>query len=333
MQQSAHFRQRSCPPALMTAVLGLAAAPALAQAATAQGKDTQAKDTAPNPFIVQEGTVKKLSEHVWEVPDRNRPGNPNVIIVVGSRATLIVDTGMGPKSGEAVAHEAQRLSKNTEFYLTTTDFRPEHISGAMGLPPNTKWIIPAAQKLDIDQSTQIYIDRFAARSADLMTALKDVKLREPDVLFDRDVKVDLGGGVSVALHWYGPARTNGDVLIFVEPDRLLHSGNILGSKTYPSMPAETPSVTNWLEIIDRLDALHPLIVVPNHGDVRDGSLIVGSREVLRALQQRAIELRALGKSAEEAGQMLIPEFEARYPDWKSLNNIPGIVARLYEQSQ
>jgi glyoxylase-like metal-dependent hydrolase (beta-lactamase superfamily II) len=203
----------------------------------------------------------------------------------------------------------------------------------MSLPPNTKWIIPAAQKLDIDQSTQIYIDRFAARSADLMTALKDVKLREPDVLFDRDVKVDLGGGVSVALHWYGPARTNGDVLIFVEPDRLLHSGNILGSKTYPSMPAETPSITNWLEIIDRLDALHPLIVVPNHGDVRDGSLIAGSREVLRALQQRAIELRALGKSAEEAGQMLIPEFEARYPDWKSLNNIPGIVARLYEQSQ
>jgi glyoxylase-like metal-dependent hydrolase (beta-lactamase superfamily II) len=333
MQQSAHFRQRSCTPALMTAVLGLAAAPALAQAATAQGKDTQAKDTAPNPFIVQEGAVKKLSEHVWEVPDRNRPGNPNVIIVVGSRATLIVDTGMGPKSGEAVAHEAQRLSKNTEFYLTTTDFRPEHITGAMSLPPNTKWIIPAAQKLDIDQSTQIYIDRFAARSADLMTALKDVKLREPDVLFDRDVKVDLGGGVSVALHWYGPARTNGDVLIFVEPDRLLHSGNILGSKTYPSMPAETPSITNWLEIIDRLDALHPLIVVPNHGDVRDGSLIAGSREVLRALQQRAIELRALGKSAEEAGQMLIPEFEARYPDWKSLNNIPGIVARLYEQSQ
>jgi glyoxylase-like metal-dependent hydrolase (beta-lactamase superfamily II) len=333
MQHSAHFRQLSCPFALIAAALLLAAAPALAQSATAQAKDAQAKETAPNPFIIQEGTVKRLSEHVWEVPDRNRPGNPNVVIVVGSRATLIVDTGMGPRSGEALAHEAQRLSKNTEFYLTTTDFRPEHTTGAMGLPPNTKWIIPAAQKIDIEQSTQQYIDRFAARSADLMTALKDVKLREPDVLFDRDVKVDLGGGVTVSLNWYGPARTNGDVVIFVEPDRLLHGGNILSSKTYPSMPAETPSITNWLDILDRLDALHPLIVVPNHGEVRDGSLIAGEREVLRALQQRAMELRALGKSAEEAGQMLIPEFEVRYPEWKSLNNIPGIVARFYEQSQ
>jgi glyoxylase-like metal-dependent hydrolase (beta-lactamase superfamily II) len=328
MRHPAHRRALGCVLVLTATVLGFDAMPVLAQTAAAP-----AKDTPPNPFIVQEGTVKRLSEHVWEIPDRNRPGNPNIAIVVGSRATLIVDTGMGPRSGEAVTREAQRLSKNTEFYLTTTDFRPEHITGAMGLPASTKWIIPTAQKVDIDQSTQKYIDSFVARSAELMTALKDVKLREPDVLFDHDVKVDLGGGVTVALTWYGPARTNGDVLIFVQPDRLLHGGNILGSKTYPSMPADTPSITNWLDIIDRLDALHPLIVLPNHGDVRDASLIAGEREVLRALQQRAIELRALGKSAEEAGQMLIPEFEAKYPDWKSLNNIPGIVARFYEQSQ
>jgi glyoxylase-like metal-dependent hydrolase (beta-lactamase superfamily II) len=313
---------------VLCALLGFGALPAPAQTAV-----TAPAAPPPNPFIVQEGTVKRLSEHVWEIPDRNRPGNPNIAVVVGSRATLIVDTGMGPKSGEAVAHEVQRLSKNTEFYLTTTDFRPEHISGASSLPPNTIWIIPSAQKVDIDQSTQKYIDSFVARSADLMTALKDVKLRDPDVLFDRSVKLDLGGGVTVLLNWYGPARTRGDVVMFVEPDRLLHSGNFLGSKAYPSMPADTPNVTNWLDVIDRLDALHPLIVLPNHGDVRDGSLIAAQREVLRTLQQRTSELKALGHSAEEAGALLIPEFEARYPEWKSLNNIPGIVARFYEQSQ
>ena len=313
---------------LLAAVCGFAARPAPAQNAGAAPAAPPA-----NPFIVQEGTVKRLSEHVWEIPDRNRPGNPNIALVVGSRATLIVDTGMGPRSGEAVAHEVQRLSKNTEFFLATTDFRPEHITGASSLPPHTIWIIPSAQKADIDQSTQKYIDSFVARSADLMTALKDVKLRDPDVLFDRSVQIDLGGAVTVHLYWYGPARTRGDIAIFVEPDRLLHGGNFLGSKTYPSMPADTPSVSNWLDVIDRLDALHPLIVLPNHGDVRDGSLIAGQREVLRALQQRAMELKALGHSAEEAGALLIPEFEARYPDWKSLNNIPGVVARFYEQSQ
>jgi glyoxylase-like metal-dependent hydrolase (beta-lactamase superfamily II) len=285
------------------------------------------------PFIVQEHIVKQISDHVWEIPDRNRPGVPNVAIIVGSRATLVVDTGMGPKSGEIVVREAQKLSKNTEFYLATTDFRPEHITGAMSFPPGTVWLVPAAQKADIAESTRSYISSFMSRSADLTAALKDVKLRDPDVVFDRDAKLDLGGGVTVHLIWYGPARTNGDIVIFVEPDRVLHAGNILGSKSYPGMPDNTPSVTNWLDILDKLEALHPLIVMPNHGDVRDATLISSQREVLRDLQRRARELKAEGRTAEEAGQTLTAEFDVKYPDWKGVGGIPAIVRRFYAEPQ
>src|ERR1700690_3864151 len=164
----------------------------------------QSQEAAPTPFIVQEHIVKRLSEHVWEIPDKGRPGVPNVAIIVGSRATLVVDTGMGSKSGEIVVREAQRLSKNTEFYLATTDFRPEHITGAMAFPPHTVWIVPAAQKADIAESTMSFVNSFVSRSADLTAALKDVKLRDPDIIFDRDAKIDLGGGVTVHLIWYGP---------------------------------------------------------------------------------------------------------------------------------
>jgi glyoxylase-like metal-dependent hydrolase (beta-lactamase superfamily II) len=293
----------------------------------------QDQAAAPTPFIVQEHIVKRLSEHVWEIPDKDRPGVPNVAIIVGSRATLVVDTGMGPKSGEVVVREAQRLSKNTELYLATTDFRPEHITGAMAFPPNSVWIIPAAQRADIAESTKSYIDSFISRSADLAAALKDVKLRDPDIVFDGDARIDLGGGVTVRLMWYGPARTAGDVVVFVEPDRVLHAGNILGNKSYPSMPDHTPSVTNWLDIIDKLEALRPLIVLPNHGDVRDASLISGQREVLRDLQRRSRELKAEGKTAEQAGQTLTAEFDVKYPEWKGVSGIPAIVRRFYAESQ
>jgi len=307
------------------AAFTLGVAPALAVA--------QDQAAPPTPFIVQENIVKRISEHVWEIPDRNRPGVPNVAIIVGSRATLVVDTGMGPKRGEIVVREAQRLSKNTEFYLATTDFRPEHITGAMAFPPHTVWIIPAAQKADIAESTAGYIDSFMSRSADLKAALEDVKLRDPDIVFDGDARIDLGGGVKVQLIWYGPARTNGDVVIFIEPDRVLHAGNILGSKSYPGMPDHTPSVTNWLDTIDKLEALHPLIVMPNHGEVRDASLISSQREVLRDLQRRSRELKAEGKTAEQAGQTLTAEFDVKYPDWKGVAGIPAIVRRFYAESQ
>lgn len=283
------------------------------------------------PFIVQEHTVKRLSEHVWEIPDKSRPGVPNVAIVVGSRATLIVDTGMGPKSGAIVVREAQTLSKNTEFYLATTDFRPEHVTGAMAFPPNSVWLVPAAQKADIDESTMTYVNNFTARSADLKNALADVKLRSPDIVFDNDIRLDLGGGVTVRLSWYGPARTNGDIVVFVEPDRLLQSGNFLSSKSYPSLTDTTPGVANWLDVIDRLEALHPLIVLPNHGEVRDATLIASEREVLRDLQRRSRDLKAEGKTAEQAGQTLTAEFDAKYPDWKGVAAIPSIVRRFYAE--
>jgi len=284
------------------------------------------------PFIVEEHAVKRLSEHVYEIPDKNRPGVPNVMIVVGSRATLVVDTGMGPRSGEVVVREVQRLTKNTELYLATTDFRPEHITGAMSFPPNTVWLVPVAQKSDIDEETMEYVKSFTSRAEELASALKDVKLREPNVVFEREAKVNLGG-VTVRLMWLGPARTNGDVIVYVVEDSVLHGGNILGSKSYPGMPDHTPSVTNWLDIIDRMEALQPKIVLPNHGEVRDATLISSQRMVFRDLQKRTLELKAEGKTAEQAGQTLTAEFDVKYTDWKGLGSIPAIVRRFYAESK
>ncbi len=49
----------------------------------------------------------KISDHVWAIM-----GFPNIAIVVGSRATLVVDTGLGPKNGATVARVAAKLAPN-----------------------------------------------------------------------------------------------------------------------------------------------------------------------------------------------------------------------------
>jgi glyoxylase-like metal-dependent hydrolase (beta-lactamase superfamily II) len=287
---------------------------------------------APTPFIVEEHIVKKISDHVYEIPDRNRPGVPNVVIVIGSRASLVLDTGMGQKSGEIVLHEVQRLTKSTELYLATSDFRPEHVTGGMAFPTSTVWIVPEGQLRDIHEQTMKYVSNFSSRSQDLASALADVKLREPSIVFDGDARLDLGG-VTVQLLWFGPARTHGDIVLFVPEDGFMHSGNFLGSNSYPGMPDDIPSVTNWLDILDRMDALHPKIVLPNHGEIRDGKLISNTRIVLRDLQMRARELKAQGQTEEQAGQTLTAEFDVKYPDFKGLGAIPAIVRRFYEEPQ
>jgi hypothetical protein len=50
----------------------------------------------PNPPLVREGATVKLTDHVWAIPVFNVGLVPNVGIVVGGKATLVVDTGLGP---------------------------------------------------------------------------------------------------------------------------------------------------------------------------------------------------------------------------------------------
>ena len=57
--------------------------------------------TPPRPPLVKEGTTVRISEHVWVIPDEKVPMVPNVGIIVGSRATLVVDPGMGLKAGRS----------------------------------------------------------------------------------------------------------------------------------------------------------------------------------------------------------------------------------------
>ena len=49
--------------------------------------------TTPPPPLIRENATIKLTDHVWAIPDFNVGLVPNVGIIVGSKATLVVDTG------------------------------------------------------------------------------------------------------------------------------------------------------------------------------------------------------------------------------------------------
>ena len=282
---------------------------------------------AQNPQGVPENSVTRVSDHVYAII-----GFPNIAIVTGSRATLVVDTGMGAKNGAVIMRETQKLAKSPILYLTTTHFHPEHATGEQAFPANTLLIRPAAQQDEMEKHGAEYIELFSSRSAQNKELLKDVKLRKPDITFDRETKLDLGGATA-RLFWLGAAHTSGDELIFVEEDSVLIPGDIVQNKLVPNMPNADASVKGWLAILDRLAELKPRLVVPDHGALGDGSLVGKERAFLLDLETRALEHKHQGLTVEDAGKMLTAEFKAKYPDWENMNPVANVVRRVYEQSQ
>src|SRR6185503_7344809 len=70
----------------------------------------------PDPLVKENATVK-VSEHAFVIPDGNVPLVPNVGIIVGSTATLVVDTGLGPRNGQTILREVAKVSKNAQLYV------------------------------------------------------------------------------------------------------------------------------------------------------------------------------------------------------------------------
>jgi glyoxylase-like metal-dependent hydrolase (beta-lactamase superfamily II) len=278
--------------------------------------------------LLSDDNLKRVSDHVSVLE-----GFPNVVFVIGSRATLVVDTGLGERNGATVMRAEQKLAKGPILYLTTTHYHSEHTTGEQAFPSNTIIIRNTAQQEEMVKGVGAHMDAFRKMSAQNLDLLQNVKFRPPDVLFDREAKIDLGG-VTARLFYVGPAHTKGDELIFVEEDSVLIPGDIVQKDIFPIMPNADASLKGWLANLDNVEALHPKFIVPDHGaPIVDASQIGTQRAYFLALQARALELKKQGVSVDDAGKTITAELKAKNPDWPNPNNIAGEVTRVYEQSQ
>ena len=266
----------------------------------------------------------KVSDHVWAIM-----GFPNVAIVVGSRATLIVDTGLGPRNGATVSRVASKLAPNQKLYLTTTHFHPEHAAGDAGFPANTLLIRDAVQQQEMDKHGTEMVEMFSSRSAQNKELLADVKLRAPDILFDTEVKIDLGD-VTARLLWFGAAHTKGDELTLIEPDGTLVSGDVVQNKVVPNIFGDGGTPASWIAVLDKISALNVKHVLPDHSAPGDGSLVLQERAFINDLRTRALALKRQGVSVDEAGKQLSAEFKTKYADWPSMN-VAGFVKSVYAE--
>lgn len=217
----------------------------------------------------------------------------NIAVLTGTDGKVIVDSGYStsrPKITEAltkISPEPIKQLVNTHWHFDHTDGNEwMHADGASILAhENTRKHLATATRVDAWDFT------FPPSPAGAI----------PGQVFDTEKTLRLNG-TTVALTYYGPAHTDGDIsAYFLEAD-VLHCGDTWWNGRYPFIDYSTggnikgmitAAEANLARVNDKT------IVIPGHGKIAGKSDLTEYRDMLVAIFDRVAALKKQGKSLEE----------------------------------
>jgi len=294
---------------------------------------TETEVQPPVPLITSQPT--EIADGVWVIPDGGVPLVPNAGIVDGKRSTLVIDTGMGVRSGAAMLDHARRLSHGKPLLVTITHFHPEHGYGAQVFAPLATIVYNRAQLDELHEKGHAYADLFRTFGETVAGELDGFEAVEPHVVYDGEADLDLGARI-VQLRTYGGTHTKGDQWVFLPEERILFTGDLVENKgfaIFPYFPPDDVDVNGdrWIEALEQLEKLEPAIVVPGHGDVGDASVVTAAREYLVQLRDETRRLAGEGVAIDDIVAQLEKDMQERHPDWVQPEWI-GLGARSFHAS-
>lgn len=225
----------------------------------------------------------------------------NSLVVIGSRAVLVVDANYLPGTARADIAIIRRLTDRPVRYLVNTHWHYDHTNGngayraaypgiAILAHPETARLLrenaprylasvlapdsPVRKSVERSRAMldsmahggdttdrALYLRRLAQRELEL-TEMASVTPELPDQLVPTERRIDLGGRTVILRH-FGRGNTPGDLVAWLPRERILASGDLVVS---PMPYAYNASPGSWIGVLDSLLALQPQILVPGHGE-------------------------------------------------------------------
>ena len=218
----------------------------------------------------------------------------NATIVVGDRATAVIDGMMTPAQTAPVRAEAERLGGGRPVrWLVLTHADPDHVLGRVTFD---RAVVVGSARSAATLRDPAVREAYAGIAARLGGDPGSFVMPEVDLAFDARAALDLGGfaleGVSV-----GPGHSDSDTLWWCPEERIAWSGDQVFHGAFPLVRT---NLENWFVGLDRLAAWRPRVVVPGHGPLAGPEVLDAQRRLLEALAAEVGGLLRAGASVDEA---------------------------------
>ena len=278
------------------------------------------------PAAAQNVTFKEVAPDLHFLFDFT---SSNAVVLTTNDGVLVIDTRQHPRDGEDLLARIRKITDKPIKWVINSHFHGDH---HFGNPPfKTAGAIFIAQSETARIMAQVQPKELARRGNFFKSCGFDpaeVKLVLPDVTFDSEMTIQLGGR-EIRLAYLGPGQQAGDTFVFFPHARMVFTTGMFGPRSMPNM-AFTPSVEGWLKLLDRLAAMDADKILPAHGDVSTRQDVKDLSAMLADEYATVKDAIAKGMTLDDARKTLtLPQ----YKDWRNYARREGEITALYELIQ
>jgi len=283
----------------------------------------------------------------------------NLVVIVGDKDVLLVDTGTTPRSAHALVDDIKRLTDKPIRTVVNTHWHYDHTDGNSIFGPDVQIIATDTVRRQLSTFDILHNDPFRTSAAirgpaliesfrkQLATAkdpaqkaalqkkladteqaqkefahdITEIKPTPPNMIYT-DKLVLHKGSHEIDLLFLGRGHTAGDTVVFLPKEHIVCTGDLMESRISYMGNAYFGEWITTLEALKRLDFR---VDLPGHGaPFTDKGLITAFQSYLRDLLAQAARLRAQGLSADEAAKRVdMTAYAKSFPDIQG----PGVETR------
>jgi glyoxylase-like metal-dependent hydrolase (beta-lactamase superfamily II) len=247
----------------MTTTFLLLMLPVLADAAGSQAGDTYAPASV-------EMTLRQVSEHVYFVEGvpgiatDNEGFISNAGVIVTGAGVVVFDALGTPSLADKLLQKIRAITDEPIVRVIVSHYHADHIYGLQvfeDLDAEILAPVGAARYLESEHAQE----RLEERRFTLDPWVNEnTRLVYPDRFLSEGTRFRLGDVNFIATS-VGNAHSEGDLTLYVEPDRVLFSGDIIFEGRVPFVGEANTRL--WVQVLERMEREQLVALVPGHGGV------------------------------------------------------------------
>ena len=263
--------------------------------------------------------LKQVSEHVYYVQGQagvatdNEGFISNAGFIVTDEGVVVFDALGTPSLANLLLTKIRTVTDKPILKVIMSHYHADHIYGLQVFKEQGAQIIAPKGVMDYLSSAAAE-ERIEERRFSLEPWVNEsTYLVTPDVIIDKSMEFK-SGGVTFTLDVLGAAHSDGDLTLYVEPDRVLFSGDIIFEGRVPYLG--DANTKKWLDTLIKMEVGKIAALIPGHGPAAKNP-----NQAISATRNYLAKVRSVMANAVQN----LDDFAETYDktDWSEFENLPA----------